>query len=91
VRGLRVLFPLAYIQVSGASVAEAPCEGLRNNKNRKDDACCRVSERTQLAVADKNLVDNIVERAYEQGKHAGHGKFQHEPSDFFRPQKLTGF
>ncbi len=57
---LCVVLALTNIQICRAPVSETPGESLRYNKNGKYYACCGVAERAKLAVADKNLVYDII-------------------------------
>ena len=88
VRVLGVVAPLADVEVGGASVAETPSKRLRDDKYRKHDARRGVAEGGQFAVADKDLVDDVVERADQKGKNAGNRKLDDEFGDLFGAQKL---
>ena len=44
---------------------------------------------SQLAVADKDLVNDVVQRADEQAHEARNGKTDQKPGDFFFSQ-ITG-
>ena len=66
------------VQIDGTAIAKTPSKGLGDDKDRKDNTSCRIPERTQFTVADKNLVNNIIECAYQKGEYAGNRKFQHQ-------------
>ena len=55
-----VVFALADVEVCRASVTEAPGKSLRNDEHGEYYSRCSVTERTQFAVSDENLIDDIV-------------------------------
>lgn len=62
-RILVIIPALTDIQIRSATIAKAPRKRLRNDKNGEHHPRCRITQRTQLAIADKNLIDDIVQRA----------------------------
>ena len=70
-----------------ASVADKHGDTEGNHRQRKNHSVRRVAVRAEVAgVGNKNLVNNVIERAYQQGDDTGKGVLPHELSDALRPQ-----
>ena len=78
VRAVGFVLALTNIKERGAPVAHPPRKRLRDYKYGKNHARRGVAEIACGAVSYKYLIDNVVQRGYEQGQHARHRKLNHQ-------------
>ena len=78
VRPLGILPSGADAQIRGRTVADAPCKGVGNADHREGYAGGGVAQITQLAVADENLVNDVIQGADQQAHDTGNGEFQQQ-------------
>ena len=81
-RVFRVLFALTEAEVRRGAVPEAPGEALHDNRDGKDDADRRIAEIAEFAVADKNLIDDVIQSADQEGEDTRQGEFQEQFGNF---------
>lgn len=81
-RAVHMPFPQFETQEGGATVTDHHGQGQGDDRDGEHDVGGAVA---QIAhpVADKDLIDNVVKRVYQQRNDAGHGKFDNEPPDGF--------
>ena len=84
-----VLLPLTNVEECRTPVAIAPCKRLCDDEDGEYDPRRRIAEGGELAVADEDLIDDIIERSDEQGEDAGNGEFEHEPRKLPLSQKTV--
>lgn len=94
----RVLLSLTDVQIGGTAVTKAPGKCLSDNEDGEHHAGGGISQSTHLAVSDKDLIHDVIERADQKGEDAGDGELQHQFRDLllsqivcllFRPHGLT--
>ena len=72
-----------------AAVADKHGDAQGYHRQRENHGVGRVAIRAEIAgVRNKNLVHDVIKRAYQQGDNAGDGVLPHELADALRPQKL---
>jgi len=88
---VRVLAPVraeGYAHKRAAAVAYHNGYRKGYDRQRKDYGVGGVAVRAEIGgICDEYLVYYIIERRDEQGNHAGHRIFAHEPAELFLPEK----
>ena len=90
VRQLRILAAGANAQVGCCTVADTPGKGIGNANDREGNARGCIAQIAQFAVADEDLVNDIVQRADQQTHYTGNGKAQQQAGRFFLAQIAVG-
>ena len=76
------------IKTGGTADTKHQAEGNASGGQRKGDVCCCIAKKTN-ALADKQLVDNVVKRADQHGNNTWNSKLAQQLSDGFVRHRVS--